>query len=217
MLVTLLVYSFWHEFLNGYSIKHLTMPFNLLKTLQENLHYPEIRKVDPNIQEVVWDVNASDLDKFAQAAMPAVLTGLYKYAETDKGIKALTTTYNSDNWFEEIFDYKAQVVIQRIANYSGLAPDTVKTKVHEISNEAVKEVKQKINASGNVLSLRDFMNAQRANFLPYLPAALQMSKLLNDSILDDRTNKMKGPVSNFMHGIESIFSGADNADNKEKF
>ena len=193
------------------------MPFNLLKTLQQNLHYPEIRQVDPNTQEVVWDVNASDVDKFAQAALPAVLTGLYKYAETDKGIKALTTEYSSDNWFQEIFDGKGSTVIERIANYSGTSATVASTKVNEITNEAVKETKQRISSGGNVLSLRDFMNAQRANFLPYLPATLQMSKLLNDSILDDRTNKMKGPVSNFMHGIESVFSGAENADNKEKF
>ena len=61
------------------------------------------------------------------------------------------------------------------------------------------------------------MLTQRNNILPYLPAALQTGKLLNENTLDDRTNKMKGPVSNFVHSIESMLSGADKADKEDKF
>jgi len=34
-----------------------------------------------------------------------------------------------------------------------------------------------------------------------------MGDILNDDTLDDRTNKMEGPISNFMHSIENKFSG----------
>jgi hypothetical protein len=34
-----------------------------------------------------------------------------------------------------------------------------------------------------------------------------MGDLLNDEALDDRTNKMEGPISNFMHKIENNLSG----------
>jgi len=37
---------------------------------------------------------------------------------------------------------------------------------------------------------------------------LQIGKLLNDSTLDDRTNKMEGPISGLMHAIEKKFSDA---------
>ena len=53
------------------------------------------------------------------------------------------------------------------------------------------------------------MNSQRHNILVYLPAALYMGDVLNDEGLDDKTNKMEGPVSNLMHRIENSFSDGD--------
>jgi hypothetical protein len=41
----------------------------------------------------------------------------------------------------------------------------------------------------------------------HLPAAMQLGYLLNDNAMDDRTNKMEGPVSSFMHTIENKLSG----------
>jgi hypothetical protein len=193
------------------------MPFNLLKTVQQNLGYPELKKVDPNTQEVIFDFNVSDQTKLGQAAIPAVLTGLYRYMETDEGMAAITSKNESANWVEKIFGDSTTELITKIADYSDYPYDTANSKVYEIANEAVKVIREHINTPGNVLSLKDFMLTQRNNILPYLPAALQTGKLLNDSTLDDRTNKMKGPVSNFMHGIESILSGADKADNSDKF
>jgi len=32
--------------------------------------------------------------------------------------------------------------------------------------------------------------------------------LLHDETMDDRTNKMEGPISNFIHKIEDKFSGS---------
>ena len=43
-------------------------------------------------------------------------------------------------------------------------------------------------------SLVDFFTAQRTQILTHLPAALNMGELLNDSTLDDNTNKMEGPM-----------------------
>jgi hypothetical protein len=40
-----------------------------------------------------------------------------------------------------------------------------------------------------------------------LPPALQMGDLLNDNTMDDRTNKMEGPISSMMHSIENKLSG----------
>jgi hypothetical protein len=34
-----------------------------------------------------------------------------------------------------------------------------------------------------------------------------MGYLLGDESMDDRTNKMEGPISSFMHTIEDKFSG----------
>ena len=53
------------------------------------------------------------------------------------------------------------------------------------------------------------MNGQRHNILVYLPAALSMGDVLDDETLDDKTNKMEGPVSSFMHKIENTLSDGD--------
>jgi hypothetical protein len=195
------------------------MPFNLLKTIQQNLGYPELKKVDPNTQDVIFDTPVSDQTRLGQAAIPAVLTGLYKYIETDEGLKTITSVSPSESvtWIEKIFTDAAPELITKIADYSNSPYDIANSKVYEIANEAVRVIKEHLNSPGNISNVRDFMLAQRNNILPYLPAALQTGKLLNESALDDRTNKMKGPVSNFMHGIETIFSGSDNPDNKDKF
>ena len=55
--------------------------------------------------------------------------------------------------------------------------------------------------------IRLFMSSQRHNILVHLPAALQLGDFLHDNAMDDRTNKMEGPVSNVMHTIENKLSG----------
>ena len=58
------------------------------------------------------------------------------------------------------------------------------------------------------MTMKTYVTDQRNNILVYLPAELQMSTVVNDNTLDDRTNKMEGPMSNSMHFIEKIFSGS---------
>ena len=193
------------------------MPFNLLKTVQQNLGYPELKKVDPNTQEVVFERNVSDEAKLGQAAIPAVLTGIYRYIETDKGTQAITSKDGSVNWIEEIFGDATTELITKIADYSDCSYDVSNTKANEIANEAVRLIKEHINSPGNILNVKDFMLTQRNNILPYLPAALQTGKLLNESTLDDRTNKMTGPVSSFMHGMETIFTPGNTNTKEENF
>ena len=54
------------------------MTTNLVESIQKNLQYPELKKIDPNIQEVKDKDGKPVVDQLAQAAIPAVLTGLYK-------------------------------------------------------------------------------------------------------------------------------------------
>jgi predicted ArsR family transcriptional regulator len=54
------------------------MSVNLLEKVQQNLGYAPLHKIDPNnAQEVT--VHNEPQYQFAQAAIPAVLTALYKY------------------------------------------------------------------------------------------------------------------------------------------
>jgi len=47
------------------------------------------------------------------------------------------------------------------------------------------------------------MNSQRHTILSHLPAVLKIGDTLNEETFDDRTNKMEGPVSSFLHKIEN--------------
>lgn len=61
------------------------MSINLLQTVQENLGYSPLQKIDANTQLVTVEANTPGEERFSQAAIPAVLTALYKYSQTDKG------------------------------------------------------------------------------------------------------------------------------------
>ena len=59
------------------------MSVNLIKTIQENLGSPPLKKIDPNTQQPIADEAVEN--KFSQAAIPSVLAALYKYVQTDEG------------------------------------------------------------------------------------------------------------------------------------
>ena len=42
-----------------------------------------------------------------------------------------------------------------------------------------------------------------------------MGEALEDNSLDDRTNKMEGPVSSIIHNIEKAFAGTEKSVKKE--
>ena len=51
--------------------------------------------------------------------------------------------------------------------------------------------------------------------LSHLPGAIEIGSILNDNTLDDRTNKMNGPVSGIMHSIEKTFASTDTDSSKK--
>ena len=80
------------------------MSVNLLELVQQDLGYPELQKIDPNTQVMVEDINAPVENKFSQAAIPAVLAGLYKYVQSDEGATVLLRSSDSTRWVNIIFD-----------------------------------------------------------------------------------------------------------------
>ncbi len=49
------------------------MSINLIETIQNNLHYPALQKIDPNTQEVKVDNNTPDEHRFSQASIPVYI------------------------------------------------------------------------------------------------------------------------------------------------
>jgi hypothetical protein len=183
------------------------MSINLLETIQQNLDYPALQKIDPNTQQVVADEKTPDEHKFSQAAIPAVLTGLYKYVQSDQGAEDFFRGNNSSNWVGKIFDDNKKEAIQTISAYAKQSNEDPIAKMNAIANEAVKVVKENLSADATAKEVKLFFSNQKNNILLHLPAVLNMGELLHDSTLDDKTNKMEGPVSSLMQSIGAAFSG----------
>jgi hypothetical protein len=182
------------------------MSINLLETVQKNLRYPALQKIDPNTQQVVANEKTPAEDTFSQAAIPAVLTGLYKYVQSDEGAEDFFRGSNSSNWVGKIFEANKKEAIQTISAYAKQSNEDPIAKMNAIANEAVKVVKENLSTNATAKEVKDFFNAQKNNILLYLPAVLNMGELLHDTTLDDKTNKMEGPISSLVQSIGAAFS-----------
>lgn len=185
------------------------MANNLVETIQKNLGLPALQKIDPNIQETKEKSLRSTQDKLAQAAIPAVLAALYKFTRTDDGCKAIISGDGYSDWLGTFFEGKEKSAVDKVARYAGVTAEEAESIMENIADESVTTIKGSFRAKLTVKGIRTFMNDQRHNILVSLPAAMQMGDVLNDEALDDRTNKMEGPVSGFMHRIENLLSKGD--------
>lgn len=192
------------------------MAINIITAVQENLGYPPLQKVDPNADH---SNNGHDEPKpvFSQAAIPAILTAMYKYAQSDTGAEELLRGGVSTDWVSKLFHGHDQEAIQKIKSYAveGEAYATIKLNV--IASEAVGIMKENINSEDGIKGVKDFFHNQRNNILLYLPPSLQLGSLLNDDTVDDATNKMEGPVSGLMHSIGAVFSKPVTGDEIKEF
>lgn len=192
------------------------MSVNLITAVQENLGYPPLKKIDPNSQEVSIGKNEAITNKFSQAAIPAVLTALYRYVQTDEGAADVLNIKTSDNWVAQIFDDNRKEAIQTITAYAQQLNEDPVAKMNTIANEAIKVAKENLPANAGLKEVKDFFSGQVKNILPYLPVELKMGELLHDNTLDDNTNKMEGPISSLMQNIGSAFSKPVTGDEIEK-
>jgi len=184
------------------------MSINLLQTVQENLGYPALQKIDANTQEVSVDAHTPNEERFSQAAIPTVLIALYKYSLGDEAAKSILFADLSTDWTTFIFGDNRKKVIKEISAYSGHTTGYTIPKLNSIAKEAIRVVREQVIA-GEVMDVKNLLAGSRNDVLPYLPASMQIGSLLNDTTLDDRTNKMEGPVSSLMHAIGGSFSGSD--------
>ena len=182
------------------------MSFNLIKSITENLGLPQLKKIDPNTQQPATDKDEDAVNKFSQAAIPAVCTGLYRFVQTDEGAAEFLNIKTSTNWVGKIFDDNRKEAIQKISAYAEQSNEDPVAKINEIANEAVKVSKQNLPANAGIKEVKDFFSGQVKDIVLYLPTELKMGELLNDNTLDDNINKMEGPVSTLIKNIGAAFS-----------
>lgn len=181
------------------------MAINLIKTIQENLGYPALQKIDPNTDKPVYD-DAKPAHQFSQAAISAIVTGFYKFVQADEGAQEFLTADMNTNWVSKIFSGNGSDVLQTVINYAGQTNEGTAEAMNRIATETVKVVKQNLPEHAGIKDVKTFFINQRNDILLYLPVELKMGELLHDNTLDDTTNKMEGPVSNLIKNIGNAFS-----------
>jgi len=177
------------------------MVTDLVDAIQKNLGYPPLERVDPNSQEIKGAKKMSPAQKLPQAAIPAVLAAMIKYSDGTDGVNLLTLNENR-NWLGTFYSGKESEAVKKVADYAGVGADEAQRNMEDISNEAVRLVKDSVK-NADAEKLRSYMNSQRHTILSHLPAVLKIGDILNEETFDDRTNKMEGPVSSFLHKIEN--------------
>lgn len=189
------------------------MSTTLIEFIQKKLDYPALEKVDPVDHEVKHG-ERSPREKLAQAAIPAVLAGIYKITRSENGRERILFYDISSNRLEAIFGDKKPEAVDKVAHYAGIAGEEAEQHMESIAAEAILGINESVAHNPTHQAIIDFVSSQRHSILVYLPAAMQLGSLLEDDSLDDRTNKMEGPISNLMHSIENNFSGG--GEQKEK-
>jgi hypothetical protein len=192
------------------------MSLNLLEAVQTELGYPPLQKIDPNTQMVKEDDTVPDEHRFSQASIPAVLTALYNYSRSDEGATHILNADPATYWTDVIFTDNKTAIVQHIANYANYTTEHAAEKINSIASCAVGIIwKEELPEDASLQDVKRYMSSQLPNILPYLPAVLQLGELLHNNTLDDRTNKMEGPFSNFMRSIGGRFSNEETASEKK--
>lgn len=192
------------------------MSVNLLERVQQNTGYPPLHKIDPNTGQPSSAAGTPD-HVFSQAAIPAVLTALYKYVQGDDGAEEVLRGDTSTDWVGRIFHDNLRDAVEKVKAFTDGDPVHSTSKMNSIANEAIKITKENLPANAGIKEVKAFFLNQRNNILPYLPPALQLGDLLNDNTIDDNVNKMEGPVSSLMKSIGSAFSNPVTSDDVNKF
>lgn len=181
---------------------------NLAEALQKSLGVPTLQKISPNTQEVKHEEQQYPTHKLSQAAIPAVLTALYLLATSEDGGNIILSGNKSTTWVHTLFKASSQEAVQRVAAYAGTDELTAEREMERVAEHAVRITQENVKDHSSTNKVNEFFTSQKDHILVHLPAALQIGQLLKDDTLDDRTNKMEGPVSGFMHKVEKAFSSA---------
>ncbi len=184
------------------------MAVNIVEEIQKRLGIPELQKIDPNTQEVKKTENVTAQNQLWQAAIPAVLFGLYKFSG-DKNGNAAIISGSLTNLVPSIFDKEKDDTIAHVAAYTGNTNEYASEKMEQVAHAAVSVIRENITDKKSDTAVSQFLLDQRNNILLYLPPDLQLGDVWNDNTIDDRTNKMEGPVSDSMHWLEKLFPSTD--------
>ncbi len=111
---------------------------NIIETVQKNLGFNVLQKIDPNTQETADQGTAIGNSALAQAGIPSILLGIYNRLESDPAIWVLE---QEGDLLEKIFGKSKNVVVSKIAEYSKINDQHSVQQLEHIASESLRVVK----------------------------------------------------------------------------
>ena len=180
------------------------MAVDITEQIKQHLRVSSLPKIDPNTQQPEQqEITNTDVES---AAIPVVLAGYYKNTRNVEDAEKLINRSN-EGILNELFKEKTDEVIRSVSDCAKTDNATAQTTM-EKAVVAVKKVLSENVKEINGSTVMNFFTEQRSNILKHLPVELHAGEFLNDPAMDDKTNKMEGPMSDLMHNIEKIFSSS---------
>ena len=186
---------------------------NIIETIQKNLGFDTLKKIDPNTQETMGEETLIGNSAVAQAGIPAILIGIFNKLEETPDLNLFKT--EQGKLLENIFGKSTETVITQVENYSKVNDKHIGQQLEHIASESVRVVKEGIGDNADEKHIRNFVAKNKPDTLLYLPPSLELGSILKNNNIDDRTGKMEGPVSSFMHKIEKAFNTSDSSNTPE--
>lgn len=178
---------------------------HIVQIIQKNLGFSSLEKIDPNTQQIPGNEHLLGTNALAQAAIPAILLGIFNRLEQNPDPEPLFAE-SSSGLLDWIFGKSATAVAEQIAAYSKVRDTHSLQELEHIAAESVRVVRESLGVNPSEQAIRRFVAANKREVLLYLPPSLEMGTILSNNNLDDRTGKMEGPVSSFMHRLENAFN-----------
>ncbi|AYD46328.1 hypothetical protein [Arachidicoccus soli] len=179
---------------------------NLIHSLQEDLGLPHFLRVSPNTQDVKASKVKDRSALLGQACITSVLLGLYQYTRDIDNAVCLLKPKQKGTWLEVIFNRYPEALEHRIVHYTETNSEKVREYLSRTADKAVEEVQTHLGPKATGEDVKHYMSNQRNHILSFLPSELRAGESVNNTSLDDASNKMHGPFSDFMHWFEEFFA-----------
>ncbi len=180
---------------------------NLIEEMQKASGRSPVEKVDPNTQKPK-DEESGNENLLPQAVIPISLLGLYHFSRIESNAEELVLKSKDEyhNWKNRLYGKHSDEVAQHVADYTHTTKEYAGQALNHATNLAIKIVNDALGNKATGKSIARIFKDNRSNILKHLPATLGVGSVVDDTTIDDNTNKMEGPMSNLMHLFEKIFS-----------
>ena len=175
----------------------------IIQTIQKNLSYGSLTKIDPNTQQVPEEKQEMGINALAQAGIPAILLGIFARLEQNPEWKL--TESAEIRQLEQIFGSSTKAVIGKIQEYARIPDQHSVQELEHMADECMRVIRKNTSENRDGHTVQKFVASNKPGVIQYLPPELGLGILLNNNTLDDRTGKMNGPVSGLMHQMEKMF------------